>query len=78
MDVRMGTDLYDSFVRYQGALIQQLDRLAREDDFDVIDATRSVDDIHAYLWEKVSALLARSPRPAYANDGGGPDGAGPG
>jgi dTMP kinase len=78
MDVRMGTDLYDSFVRYQGALIQQLDRLAREDDFDVIDATRSVDEIHGYLWDKVSALLARSPRPAYANDGGGPDGAGPG
>ena len=71
MDVRMGTDLYDSFVRYQGSLIQQFDRLAREDGFDVIDATRSVDEIHGYLWDKVSALLDRSPRPAFAPDGAG-------
>jgi dTMP kinase len=69
MDVRMGVDLYDSFVHYQTALIERFDQLARLDGFDVIDATRPVDDIHAYLWEKVSALLDRSPRPAFSADG---------
>ena len=69
MDVRMGVDLYDSFVNYQGALIGQFDELAREDAFDVIDATRSVDEIHGYLWEKVSAMLDPGPRPAWSTDG---------
>ena len=70
MDIRMGADLYDSFVKYQSALIGQFDRLAQEDGFDVIDATRTVDEIHGYLWEKVSALLDRSPQPAWSPEGG--------
>jgi len=69
MDIRMGADLYDSFVKYQSALIGQFDRLAQEDGFDVIDATRSVDEIHGYLWEKVSALLDTSPQPAWSPEG---------
>jgi dTMP kinase len=69
MDIRMGADLYDSFVKYQGALIGQFDRLAQEDGFDVIDATRTVDEIHGYLWEKVSALLDKNPQPAWSPEG---------
>ena len=69
MDVRMGTDLYDSFVRYQAGLISEFDRLADDYGFDVIDATRSVDEIHAYLWDKVSRLLDGSPRPAWSPEG---------
>jgi dTMP kinase len=65
MDVRMGTDLYDSFVRYQTGLIGQFDRLAGDYGFDVIDASRPVDEIHGYLWEKVSRLLDGRPRPAW-------------
>ncbi|HKQ58646.1 MAG TPA: thymidylate kinase [Candidatus Eisenbacteria bacterium] len=61
MDVPMGADLYDSFVRYQSGLVGEFDKLASDDGFDVIDATRSVDEIHEYLWEKVSRLLAASP-----------------
>jgi dTMP kinase len=61
MDIPMGADLYDSFVRYQSGLVAEFDRLASDDGFDVIDATRSVDEIHEYLWEKVSRLLASSP-----------------
>jgi len=69
MDIRMGADLYDSFVKYQSALIGQFDRLAQEDGFDVIDATRTVDEIHGYLWEKVSALLDKNPQPAWSPEG---------
>ena len=69
MDVRMGTDLYDSFVRYQTGLLGQFDQLAGDYGFDVIDATRSVDEIHGYLCEKVSRLLDTSPRPAWSAEG---------
>ena len=69
MDIPMGTDLYESFVNYQGRLIEQLDLLGREYEFDTIDANQSVDDIHDYLSHHVTTLLetgerVREPRPA--------------
>jgi dTMP kinase len=57
MDIPMGSDLYDSFVNYQTRLIAQLDELAKDYQFDTIDATRPVDDIHDYLVERVTGLL---------------------
>ena len=57
MDLPMGEDLYESFIRYQERVIQQLDGLAREHDFVTIDATRSVDEISDELTEHVSGLL---------------------
>ena len=57
MDIPMGGDLYDSFVNYQTRLIAQLDELAKDYQFDTIDATRPVDDIHDYLVERVTGLL---------------------
>ena len=66
MDIPMGTDHYDSFVRYQTSLVGQFDQLAIDDGFDVIDATRAVEDIHEYLWERVSRILAASPHPVGA------------
>ena len=69
MDIPMGADPYDSFVNYQTGLIGQFDQLANDYGFDVIDATRSVEDIHEYLWERVSRILAASPRPVGAHEG---------
>jgi len=57
MDIPMGSDLYESFIHYQGKLVEQFDHLARDYQFDTIDATRSVDDIHEYLWGKVSEIV---------------------
>jgi dTMP kinase len=57
MDLPMGEDFYDSFIHYQGRVIAQLDQLAREYGFDTIDATRDVDEIAAYLAERVSATI---------------------
>ncbi|NOT35356.1 MAG: thymidylate kinase [Candidatus Eisenbacteria bacterium] len=65
MDIPMGDDLYDSFINYQSRVIQQLDRLSSDYDFDVIDATQSVEEIDEYLTQKVAALLQSTPaRPA--------------
>src|SRR5215468_4705009 len=43
MDLPMGNDLFESFIRYQGRVIHELDALAREYAFHTMDATRSVD-----------------------------------
>jgi dTMP kinase len=61
MDVPMGNDLYDSFVNYQKRLIEELDLLSRDYQFDTIDATQSVETIDEYLQQKVSALLTAKP-----------------
>ncbi len=58
MDMPMGEDLYDSFINYQGRLIQELDGLSRDYHFHTIDALRKVDDISSELCTRVSQLLA--------------------
>lgn len=57
MDIPLGNDLYESFINYQGKMIEQFDALARDYVFDTIDATRGVDEIHEYLWGKVSEIV---------------------
>jgi dTMP kinase len=57
MDIPMGADHYESFINYQGRVIEELDRLGHTFGFESIDATRSVDEISDYLNEQVTALL---------------------
>ena len=57
MDLPMGEDLYESFIRYQKRVIEELDALAREYDFHTIDATRPADEISEELFAHVSRLL---------------------
>jgi dTMP kinase len=57
MDIPMGADHYESFIHYQGRVIEELDRLGHTFGFESIDATRSVDEISDYLNEQVTALL---------------------
>ncbi len=57
MDIPMGEDLYESFIRYQGRVIKELDGLAHEYGFQTLDATGDVDDISDDLCARVSALL---------------------
>jgi dTMP kinase len=59
MDMPMGEDLYESFTRYQRRVIEELDRLSREYQFDTIDATQPVDTIASYVSERLTALLER-------------------
>jgi len=64
MDIPMGSDHFESFIHYQGKLIEGFDRLAEDYQFNVIDATQSVDEIHEYLWGRVGELVrAGSPEP---------------
>jgi dTMP kinase len=64
MDLPMGEDLYDSFIHYQQKVIEQLDRLAGEFQFEIMDATRPVDEISDALCERVSRMLQKGRVPA--------------
>jgi dTMP kinase len=61
MDIPMGNDLYDSFIEYQTRVIGELDRLAESYGFQTIDATRPVEEISAFLNQRVTGLLSSDP-----------------
>jgi dTMP kinase len=75
MDLPMGEDLYDSFIRYQGRVIEELDLLAMEHGFATLDASRDVEENAAELARRVSAVLQterarpRMERLSALNDG---------
>ena len=57
LDLHMGQDLFDSFVNYQSVLISEYDKLAKEFDFETIDARKSVEEIQSDIREKVKPIL---------------------
>ena len=57
MDLRMGNDLYESFVNYQTRLLKEYEKLSHEYDFQVIDATLPVELINEQLKQKILPLL---------------------
>ena len=56
MDIGIGTDMYDSFVRYQTRLIRALDRMAKKYEFTIIDASRPPEEIFLDLQHRISRL----------------------
>jgi len=65
MDLYSTEDMYESFQKYQGALLQQFDRLAEEFHFNVIDARPEPKVIFEQLREGILRVLVR-PEPAPA------------
>jgi dTMP kinase len=57
MDMRLGEDLFDSFVNYQAGMLEQFDSMAREYGFEVIDAAQPVEHIAELLRQKMLPLL---------------------
>lgn len=69
MDLPMGEDLYDSFIRYQKRVIEELDTLAREYGFVTLDATRPADETSETLADHVARQLRTGHRePAAARE----------
>ena len=52
-----GTDLYENFIRYQSALIDEFRELAREHNFVTVDARGSVSDVFQALQTEVREAL---------------------
>ena len=57
MDMNYGDDLYDSFVAYQGALIEQFDKMADQDRFLTLNARQSPQSIQRQLRRAVADYL---------------------
>ncbi len=58
MHLSLGTDLFDSFVRYQGRLIEEYRRLAHEFNFITVDARRSIDEVQNDLRRHILDYLS--------------------
>lgn len=58
-DLHPFLDLYDSFRTYQTRLLREYARMAREFQFEIIDAHHGVDDIQGQLRTSISNLLRR-------------------
>jgi dTMP kinase len=59
MDLRLGEDLFDSFVEYQGRLVAALDIMAGDNRFEVVDTSASVEEVADSLKALVTPLLPR-------------------
>ena len=57
MDMHLGTDLFESFRKYQQRLISEYNKLAREFGFVTVDATLTVDEIQTRIRRRVQGLL---------------------
>jgi len=70
MHLALGSDLFDSFVKYQGRLIQEYRRLAQELNFITVDASNSIDQMQSELRKHIADYLqrARPVRPPTATE----------
>jgi dTMP kinase len=58
MDLRLGEDLYDSFVAYQTRLLTAFDHMAAEYDFQVVDASESIQAVSDQIKGLLEPMLA--------------------
>ncbi len=67
MDLHPGEDMYESFRKYQTALLGQFDTLALEYGFEAIDATPDIRTIFGQLKDRIARVLSGEPRePLFA------------
>lgn len=57
MDLKLGEDLYESFVNYQTKLISILDEMSKEYNFIEIDATKEPQDVFLEIKTKLSDVV---------------------
>src|SRR5207248_8552160 len=74
MDLRLGKNMFDSLLKYQTRLVHVFDRLPRTYDIELIDASRSADEIFHELQTSISRLFAprRQLRAVAAINGNAP------
>jgi dTMP kinase len=67
MDLYPSEDMYESFRRYQTALLAQFDKMAEEYNFTVIDASPDIHTVFERLRAGISRVLKGEPRePLFA------------
>jgi len=61
MDLHPSEDMYESFRKYQGALLSQFDVLAEQYGFDIVDASMDIRSVSARLKAGVARVLSGEP-----------------
>ena len=59
MDLGLSRDMFDSFIKYQGLMAAQFERLQASYDFGIIGGDRSPDEIYVELQQKIEQVLAK-------------------
>ncbi|MGE5306600.1 MAG: dTMP kinase [Alphaproteobacteria bacterium] len=62
MDMHMGEDMYESFVRYQKWLLAEFDKMVDEYGFEVIDASPGIEEVFEKLRGRVMQVVERNGR----------------
>ena len=62
MDIHPSEDMYDSFRKYQTELLGEFDKLAKEYNFEVVDATPDVHTVFEHLRTGIARVLSGEPR----------------
>jgi dTMP kinase len=64
MDMHFGTDVYESFHKYQTRLIGEYNRMAKEFGFVTVDGRLSVETVDAKIRKEIERLISRKKMPA--------------
>jgi dTMP kinase len=59
MDLGLSRDMFDSFMNYQGKVIEQFKRIQSTYGFIIVDANRTADEINEELRERIEKMLRR-------------------
>ena len=57
MDMKLGEDLFESFVNYQTQMLEQYEEMRMEYGFQVLDASLPVEQLNEHLKQKFLPLL---------------------
>jgi len=57
MDLHMGEDLYESFVRYQRWLLGEFDKMVETYGFEIIDASGTVEEVFQRLRRRIEGIV---------------------
>jgi dTMP kinase len=57
MDMRLGEDFYDSFIHYQKKIIQIFDKLAKQHNFNIVNAGKKYPYVNKVLKEGIAKLV---------------------
>jgi dTMP kinase len=60
MDMHMGEDMYESFVRYQKFLLAEFDKMVETHGFEIVDASGSVEEVFENLRDRIDRVVARN------------------
>jgi dTMP kinase len=60
MDIHMGEDMYESFVRYQKFLLAEFDKMVESHGFEIVDASGSIEEVFETLREHVDRVVGRN------------------